>query len=69
MQLAACAAEFAEILRRSYWARGHKLTDPAALARCCRNVGRGDDVKELIRLIDKAAGLRADEPPAGGEED
>ncbi len=62
VKLAACVAEFAEVLRRSYWARGSKLDDVLALARACRNdYDHRKDVSELVELIDKARSLKADE--------
>ena len=62
LQLAACAGEFAEILRRSHWTRDHKLEEVAAKARRCRDASpRGQDVKELIELIEKAAALRSED--------
>lgn len=62
LKLAACTAEFAEILRKSYWARGSRLDDVLALAKDCR--GRFDnraDVKELVKLIEKARRLKSAE--------
>ncbi len=60
VQLAACVAEFAEILRKSYWARTSRLDDVLALAKNCR--GRFDDrpdIKELVKLIEKARRMKA----------
>jgi hypothetical protein len=65
-QLAACVTEFAEILRQSYWARGHNLADVLALARYCRGDSEGGgpgtnrDLDELVRLIERAGELGAD---------
>lgn len=60
-RLAACVAEFAEILRASYWARGSSLEDRLALANRCRtDYGEREDVKELVGLIEKARRLGAD---------
>jgi Ca-activated chloride channel family protein len=60
-RLAAAAAEFAEILRGSYWARGHGLAEVAGVADGCRR-GGGEQVGELVELIDRARRLRADAP-------
>lgn len=62
LQLAACVAEFAEILRGSYWARGSSLDEVLALAKRCRARYDGrTDVEELVELIAKARGLKADQ--------
>ena len=61
-KLAACVAEFAEILRGSYWARGSKLDDVLALAKTCRNdYDHRADLNELVDLIAKARTLKADQ--------
>jgi len=61
-RLAACIAEFAEILRQSYWARGGKLDAVLAPAkRCEADYDRREDVRQLVALIEKARRLRADE--------
>ena len=53
------AAEFAEILKESFWARGSRLS---SLLRDAEEVGeefRGsDDARELIELIDRAARIQ-----------
>ncbi|MHC4983532.1 MAG: vWA domain-containing protein [Planctomycetota bacterium] len=60
LKLAACAAEFAEILRKSYWARGSKLRDVLELAGTCRNdYDHRADVEELLELVRKADRLNA----------
>jgi len=54
-RLAATVAEFAEILRESYWARGSELKDLVNIATLL-SVETGDsDVLELANLISKAA--------------
>ena len=59
-RLAACAAEFAEILRNSYWARGGSLDDVLALARHCeRDRDGGEDVEDFVGLVREARTLRA----------
>jgi Ca-activated chloride channel family protein len=61
-RLAACAAEFAEILRASYWARGSRLAEVEALARrCAGEFDRRTDVVELLDLVTKARQLGADQ--------
>ncbi len=58
LRLAALAAEFAEILRGSYWARDGRLTDligPAA--RLAEELPRDEAARELARLIERAARL------------
>ncbi|MFW6158598.1 MAG: vWA domain-containing protein, partial [Planctomycetota bacterium] len=61
LRLAACAAEFAEILRHSYWAREGRLDDVLALAKKCEsNFDRRDDVKEFTTLVAKAKQLGGD---------
>jgi Ca-activated chloride channel family protein len=59
-RLTATVAEFAEVLRKSYWARGHGLDAVLEAARKCPADGRnGEAVAELVRLIEKAAVLKA----------
>ncbi|MFC1675897.1 von Willebrand factor type A domain-containing protein [Planctomycetota bacterium] len=54
-RLAATVAEFAEILRKSYWAKGAKLTDTLARAQQLAGEKSGDaDIIELVDLIAKA---------------
>jgi len=61
LKLAAAAAQFAEILRASYWARGARLEDVLALAQHCESRREsGEDIQELVRLIRRAAELKAD---------
>jgi Ca-activated chloride channel family protein len=60
-RLAACAAEFAEIMRASFWARGAKLEPVLELAKECRLAyDHREDVSELVALIEKARTLKAD---------
>ncbi len=57
-RLAAVAAEFAEILRESYWARGSEVSNLLNYALSISNGLQGDaDVIELIDLISKASAL------------
>jgi len=54
-RLAAASAQFAEILRKSYWAKGANLEDTLDLAKQVRAERRNDaDVAELVNLIKKA---------------
>jgi Ca-activated chloride channel family protein len=71
LRLAAVVAEFAEVLRGSYWAKDSKPADLLALARPLERDSDNDpDVKELVGLIAKAARLKdsheADEPGRPG---
>ncbi|HUT29982.1 MAG TPA: von Willebrand factor type A domain-containing protein [Sedimentisphaerales bacterium] len=60
-RLAAVAAEFAEILRKSYWAKGAKLSDTLTRAQSLLHQRPGDaDVIELVDLISKANQLIKD---------
>jgi Ca-activated chloride channel family protein len=57
-QLAAVVAEYAEILRNSYWAKGSSLADVAQEAHRVAEYLPGDeDVTEFIGLVDRAASL------------
>ncbi len=62
LRLASVVAEFGEILRGSYWARGSSLDALARLAervaREQRESRRGADVAELAKLIGKASRLK-----------
>jgi hypothetical protein len=53
-KLAAAAAEFAEILRKSYWAKGSELKDVLALVKEISNKTDSPEVIELMSLISKA---------------
>ncbi|MFQ6008550.1 MAG: von Willebrand factor type A domain-containing protein [Candidatus Zixiibacteriota bacterium] len=53
-KLAAAAAEFAEILRKSYWAKGSELKDVLALVKDISNEIDSPDVIELMSLVSKA---------------
>ena len=70
-QLAACVAEFAEILRDSYWARDGNLDDVLSLAEQCRKQMQSQTpVAELVELVKTARQLKAekakDAEKAGG---
>jgi Ca-activated chloride channel family protein len=71
-KLAATVAEFAEILRKSYWARGATLETVLERAQQLSREFKGDaDVIELVDLISKAKRLmkKADVKPSETEED
>lgn len=58
LRLAALAAEFAEILRDSYWARDSRLADLVRPAARLAEELRGDEAaRELARLVERAARL------------
>jgi Ca-activated chloride channel family protein len=51
----AAVAEFAEILRHSYWAKDGDLRHVLGMARdASRELGRPDDIEQLVRLVDQA---------------
>jgi Ca-activated chloride channel family protein len=53
-KLAAAAAEFAEILRKSYWAKGSELKDVLALVKEISNKTDSSEIIELMSLVSKA---------------
>ncbi len=57
-KLAAAAAEFSEIMRESYWAKGSNLGDVLSLASDVYNQTGQDDVLELMNLVTKARQLK-----------
>ena len=58
LKLAALAAELAEVLKRSYWARETRPEELVARARAVERENRGDrDVAELVRLAIRVADL------------
>jgi Ca-activated chloride channel family protein len=61
-KLAAAVTEFAEIMRKSYWARGSKFSDVMPVIREVLDA-RGDDadIIELLDLVSKAHSLSPDE--------
>ena len=70
-RLAATVAEFAEILRKSYWAKGAKLSDTLEHAERLTTERSGHaDITELVDLISKTKQLteKADVEPVDGEE-
>jgi hypothetical protein len=71
-RLATVAAEFAEILRKSYWAKGAKLSDTLQRAQAVLHERPGDaDIIELVDLISKANQMmkKADAELSGTEDD
>ncbi len=59
-RLAAAGAEFAEILRASYWAKDSKLADVLSVVRNIDQEEQNDQVIELMNLIAKADKLRSE---------
>lgn len=59
-RLAATAAEFAEILRKSYWAKGSSLAEVLEVAKGVHRDIDSADMIEFLHLIAKADGLQAD---------
>ena len=58
-KLAAAVAEYAEILRNSYWAKGSSLENVQGLAQRVKQALPGDkDVAELVDLVSRASRLR-----------
>jgi Ca-activated chloride channel homolog len=56
-RLDAAVAEFAEILRGSYWAKGSKLSDVLAVARKAAGNLRSAVATEFVTLVEKSAAL------------
>ncbi len=57
-KLSACAAEFAEILRDSYWAKEATLSDLKDVVKELYADSESSDILELLSLIDKANELK-----------
>ena len=69
-RLDATVAEFAEILRHSYWAQGSDFSQVERLAeQAARDLGRNDAVDELVDLISRARILSAAEERDDGRRD
>ncbi|MCF6228973.1 MAG: von Willebrand factor type A domain-containing protein [Planctomycetes bacterium] len=67
-RLAATAAEFSELLRKSYWAKGGSYADLLKEAKAVIQLTDESDVFELTQLIVKAKEIDAlKTPTAGGE--
>jgi Ca-activated chloride channel family protein len=58
-RLAAAAAEFAEILRKSYWAKGSSLENVLAVVKNVNRDWENDDVLEMMHLVSKAAKIQS----------
>jgi len=68
-RLDAAVAEFAEILRGSYWARDGRLSDVLSVARSAAR-GLGEDAAaEFTSLVEKATGLSRSLKPAEHKEE
>ncbi len=57
-RLAAASAEFAEILKKSYWAKGSSLWDVYRVVNNVKWESHAQEVDELLRLISQAARLQ-----------
>ena len=57
-RLAAAAAEFAEILRESYWARDASLADVKIVAQSVSDTRRDPEITEFVDLITRALELQ-----------
>jgi len=58
-KLAVCVAEFAEILRDSYWARDSSLDNVLELAKNCRaEHDNREDIEEFVKLVEAARRLK-----------
>jgi len=66
-RLDAAVAEFAEILRGSYWAKESKLTDVLSVARSAARGSRDDATNGFISVVEKAAALSARPKSRSGE--
>lgn len=64
LRLDAAVAEFAEILRESYWARESKLSDVLAVARSAADALHEEASAEFVKLVARAAELRAGSAPS-----
>lgn len=65
-RFAAAVAEFAEILRGSYWAREGRLSDVLSVARTAGARLDDDASAEFVRLVEKAATLKTRASPGPG---
>lgn len=63
-RLDAAVAEFAELLRGSYWAREGRYSDVLAVARSAATRLRDEPTAEFVSLVEKAAALKARPQPA-----
>ena len=65
----AAVAEFAEILRGSYWAKEGHLSDVLSVARTAASSLHDDVTAEFVSLVEKAAALKAQSQEQQGVED
>ena len=65
-RLDATVAEFAEILRGSYWAKESRLTDVLPLARNAARDLRSPEADEFVGLVEKAARIQEAQGAEGG---
>jgi Ca-activated chloride channel family protein len=68
-RLDAAVAEFAEILRGSYWARESRLVDVLPVARSAARDLREDEAAEFVVLVEKAARLSSTSGPEESTEE
>ena len=66
-RLDAAVAEFAEILRGSYWAKGGRLSDVLSVARDAARSLRDDTTARFVSLVEKAAALSGRSKPGERE--
>lgn len=59
LRLAVVAAEFAEILRHSYWARGSEVADLIPLAQALVHDLETDDADELLQMLLRTSSLES----------
>ncbi len=57
-RLAAVAAQFSEILRDSYWAKGERLSDLRPIAASLKAEFENSETTELLSLIDRACQMK-----------
>ncbi len=57
-RLAAVAAQFSEILRDSYWAKGERLSDLRPIAASLKTEFENSETTELLSLIDRACQMK-----------
>ena len=57
-KLAACAAEYAEIMRNSYWARGSEVEDVIIEANELFEDTDDSQIREFIEMLSKTANLK-----------
>ncbi|MGB3218015.1 MAG: YfbK domain-containing protein, partial [Anaerolineae bacterium] len=58
-QLAAAVAEYAEILRQSYWSKESRMSDVQALVRrLTDDLPQDEQVNDFLDLVNRAAALQ-----------